>query len=348
VASSWKDSENVSELRPVESPPAFHIAESEAIVTRLPPVRWLCQSIRLAAGAPTLVAGYGYSGKSVAMQSLCLAVATGRELWGRFVTRQGRVLHLDYEQGRRITFDRYQRMMVAEGIGEEEIRGTLSVGVLPSCGLTGETLKRLGEGRSLVVVDSWRAAHPGIDENSSDVRKTLDSMTTASEVTGCLFAVLHHTRKPQKDSQGGAKMAIRGSSGFYDGCQTIYLFDGETVGRPIVTLEKDRIGGQSLEPFALTVRDTDEGGLEVRHASEEGSRKKAPAEAFSETLALLVQLVKRRPGMSASEMAEITGKAKSHVLAAVQSLTNAGDLVKQGNGPSTRYYTKDNVPNAPF
>lgn len=347
MATAW--SESGTGLRPVpESPSGLNIVEADAVVEPLPPVRWLCQGIRLAAGAPTLVAGYGYSGKSVAMQSLALSVASGRDLWGRFAVGQGTVLHLDYEQGKRITFDRYQRMMLADGVEAEDIRGHLAVGVLPSCGMSADLLKRIGSGRTLVVIDSWRAAHPGIDENSSDVRKTLDAMTTASEVTGCVFVVLHHARKPQKDSEGGSKMSIRGSSGFFDGCQTIYLFDGRDVGRPVVTLEKDRIGGQAMEPFALTIADTEDGGLEVRHRAQEAPREKAPAEKFAETSALVVELVRRDPTMSATKAAEVTGKSKGHVVAVYQSLIASGDIVSVGKTVGARFYVRGQVPEAPF
>jgi hypothetical protein len=332
-----------------ERPTGLNIVGADDLFAPLPPVEWMCRSLLLAPGAPTMFAGYGYSGKSIALQSLAMSVAGGIVLWGTFGVRRGRVLHLDYEQGRRITAERYQRMAFAAGLDPAGLSGQLDVGILPSVGLTADLLSRVADGRVLVVVDSWRAAHPGIDENSSDVRKTLDAMGVASERTGAMFVVLHHTRKPSKDAAGGSKMAIRGSSGFYDGCQTIYLFDGETVGRPTVTLEKDRISGQSMEPFVLVVEDTDDGaGLRVRHESMEEPVKEHPAETFAKTSALVVELLKRSPGMSASKLAEVTEKRKAHVLAVIQSLIAEGELVQVGKGPMTRLYTKGAQPEAPF
>ena len=165
-------------------PEGLNIISAEAIFEPLPPVEWLCEPLKIAAGAPTLFAGYGYSGKSIALQSLALSVASGLPLWQKWPVRRGRTLHLDYEQGRRITLERYQRMVLAEGMDPRFLESSLEVGVLPSVSLTADLLLRLGDGRSLVLVESWRAAHPAADENSSEVRQTLDRMGVASERTG--------------------------------------------------------------------------------------------------------------------------------------------------------------------
>lgn len=317
----------------------FPVVSSLELFQPLPPVRWLVPSLLLAPGAPTLFAGYGYSGKSVALQSLALSVASGRPLWGEYSVRQGRVLHLDYEQGRRITAGRYQRLAYAEAIDPEEIADRLEACILPSSGLDLETLVQLGDGRDLVLVDSWRAAHPNVDENSSDVRRTLDAMGLASERTGAVFVVLHHARKPQgeKGGGGGGKHVIRGSSGFFDGCQTIYLFDGAESGRPLVSLEKDRVSGSKLEPFRLVIED-DEGrsGLRVRVEAEDANRTRTGA--WQVLCASIVEHVGKNPGQSASAAWAILGGKKEHFLAAVQTLLADGKLSRQGNGHTSKLF----------
>jgi hypothetical protein len=333
-----------------DSPSGLNILGADDLFAPMPPVSWLCQSLYIAPGAPVLCAGYGYSGKSLVLQSLALAVASGSMLWGKYVVRRGKVLHLDYEQGRRITSDRYRRMVMAEGFEMRSLTGHLEAGILPQVGLDADLACRLGEHRALVLIDSWRAAHPGVDENSSEVRRTLDRLGMASEKTGAVFLVLHHTRKPQKDSAGGAKMAIRGSSGFYDGCQTVYLFDGEKVGAPVITLDKERIGGRQLDPFALQITDLESGGLMVRVAEAPGSPKEeSAAETYVKVRALVLELVRGRPGTSASELAEVSGRRKSTVLAAVSSLIGEGAIVQVGRGMHTRLYIQGTEPeHAPF
>jgi AAA domain len=75
-----------------------------AIAEKLPPLEYLVGEIGLTAGsgAPHLVAGYGFSGKTVALQSMLLALAAGRSVWGGYSGRQSRVVHVDLEQGRRL------------------------------------------------------------------------------------------------------------------------------------------------------------------------------------------------------------------------------------------------------
>lgn len=305
----------------------------------LPEVAWLSEGIRIAPGAPTLVAGYGYSGKSVALQSMAVSVASGLPIWRKFSSRRGKVRHLDYEQGFRITAERYQRLSWELGCAGE-ILDHLVADILPKQGLDScDDLSFLGDGCALCILDSWRAAHPGVDENSSEVRRTFDRMTVASEKTGCVFLVLHHTRKPQKDSAGGSKMAIRGSSGFFDGSQTVYTFDGTTVGLPLVKLEKDRLGGQELPGFALRVEDTDGGrGLRVTYESVSEAMDPTPVERLEDLSGrILTMLGGMVNGCSATLAAELLEKRKSSVLAALQSLEAEGKVERVGHGPAANY-----------
>ena len=332
-----------------ESPTGLNILTAEALFAPLSPVPWLCQSLRVAPGAPTLFAGYGYSGKSVALQALAVAVASGSLLWGKYVCRRGKVLHLDYEQGRRITSERYQRLAYGLGIGLDDVAGRLEAGILPSVSMTADLAARIGEGRALCLLDSWRAAHADVDENSSEVRRTLDAMGVASEKTGCTFITLLHSRKPQKDAPGGGKMAIRGSSGFFDGAQTVVLFDGTTVGRPIVTVEKERLGGEAIPPFALRIEDVDgRAGLRVMLETLEAEVAPSGEERFRSLVEAILARVTAEPGISASKLAEVLEKRKQSVLAACQSLVSSGTLRQDGKGPASGLYSVDYQPEAPF
>jgi hypothetical protein len=329
-----------------ESPTGLRIHGTDQVFELLPPVPWLCQSLRLAPGAPTLVAGYGYAGKTLSMQALSLSVASGVLVWGRYVCKTGRVLHLDYEQGSRLTFDRYQRLARGMGLSLADLHGRLEVGNIPEVKLDPDLLLRIAHHRDLILVDSWRAAHEGVDENSSEVRSTLDAMTRASERTGCTFIVLLHARKASKDATGGKSQSIRGSSGFFDGCQTAWLFDGTTVGAPVVSLEKDRLEGSALAPFTLRFLDQD-GRLGLKVSVEDGPAEAVPAtgaEKLAETMALLRRLVVDRPGLSGNAIAEVTEKRRAHVTAALQSLVTSGEIRVEGTGAQRGYYPPSEVP----
>ena len=330
-------------------PDGFNIVDTASIYAPLPPVAWLCQSLYMAPGAPSLFVGYGYSGKSVALQSFALSVATGKPVWGHFAPRRGRVLHLDYEQGGRLTRERYQRLSIHMQLHPDDIDGRLELGVLPSVSLTTDALKRLGENRDFVVIDSWRASHPAVDENSSEVRRTLDAMAYASEATGATFAGLHHTRKPQKDGAGGAKMAIRGSSGFYDGCQTVYIFDGEEAGKPVVTLEKERISGQKMT-FSLVIQDEMHGhGLSVTYA---GNPEDKVKEGYAQIRGKILAFIGKHPGVPGIDSLSLQMSMSAHTIRAhVKSFEAEGEIVLleiPGRGKAVRIYLKKDVPLDPF
>lgn len=328
----------------MESPAWSNYVSSERLFAPLPPIDWLCPTLRLSPGAPTLVGGYGYSGKSVSVQSLALSVASGSLLWGQFGVRQGRVSHWDYEQGYRLTAERYQRLAVGMGVDPRVLVGMLSAFILPSQGLDSvDDLAFMGDGVSLCVVDSWRASHPSVDESSSEVRRTLDRMTMASEKTGCLFLLLHHNRKVQKDDVGGRKQGIRGSSGFFDGSQTVYLFHSEVVGETTVVHEKDRVSGQQSDSFKLRFEDTDGGsGLRVTYVSAPEEREPSLDEKFALLMALVEEKVRAEPGLAGVEaIAMKVGRRRSEVAAVLQSLEADGKVKRihgSGRGKSVRYY----------
>ena len=180
----------------------------EHLAKPLEPVGYLVEALGLVGGggAPHLVAGYGFSGKTIALQSMALSLAAGRSVWGVHLGPAKRVLHVDLEQGERLTRRRYQRLAHSMGLDLAELGDSIAVAVMPKLGLHEQhaaAWKALMAGYDLVMVDSLRAATGGIDENSSEMRGALDLLGQASEATGCHGIVIHHSRKPTEDSKGG-------------------------------------------------------------------------------------------------------------------------------------------------
>ena len=206
-----------------------------------------------------MFAGYGFSGKTLAAQELAVSVASGREVFGLFPCRRGKVLHIDYEQGSRMTFDRYQRLARARGTAPKELDGWLRVAIFPDLDLATaaaeDLLLRESEDHALVIIDSLTCAVPGVDENGREIAEPLYMLGRVSERTGATFIVIHHARKPQREAQGGAVMAIRGSSAIYGASGSVFVFLS-AKGAPI-TVEHVRspTDGVVIPNFGLVVED---------------------------------------------------------------------------------------------
>lgn len=235
-------------------------ATTEDVFAQLEPVPWVCRDLCIGPGRPTLIAGYGFSGKTLAMQAMLLAVAAGERVWGQFFARQGRVLHLDYEQGRHATNRRYQRLLYASGLQPAQLDRNLQVEYFPEVYLTDpsaeEELVIACEGVSLCLIDSFRAAAPSADENASEVRVFLDKLTRVSERTGCSFIVIHHAGKgnPDRDKRETA----RGSSAIFDACGTVLRLSAKAAYEPVlVELVKVSASatGKHVEAFHLEIED---------------------------------------------------------------------------------------------
>jgi len=260
------------------SGPRIETIDAANLADELPPIPWLVQSLAIAPGRPTLIAGYGFSAKSLVAQALGLAVASGTRLFGLMSVRAGRVLHLDYEQGRRLTAERYQRLARAAGVRLAELGDRLRVSVYPTLALDDakaeEALVRLVEGHALVIVDSLTCAIPGLDENGREIAVPLYMLGRVSERTGTCFVVIHHARKPSKDAPGGAAMAIRGSSAIFGAVDSAFVF-AAAKGEPVrVEHVRSPQTGILVPDFGLLVEDVEidgeaRGGLRIQHLERE-------------------------------------------------------------------------------
>lgn len=269
----------------------------------LPPIPWVCEDLELAPGPPTMLAGFGYSGKTVAGQALALAVAAGLPAFGVFGVARGRVRHIDYEQGRRLTLDRYQRLGRAMGVRFSELGDALGFTALPADKLddsrTEAILLRELEGVTLAVVDSYRAGAPGIDENSSEARAPLDMLGRVSEATGCAIVVIHHARKTS-EGDNDPRQILRGSSALFDACQSIWTFAARK-GEPVcATSVKARLTGRALDPWCMTVEDVardgvERWGLRVRYEAFEDSQAQARDERQRKLQETALAILTERP-----------------------------------------------------
>lgn len=337
-------------LRKSEALARWSLLSAVDLSEPLPPIPWICEPLGLAPGAVSLVAGYGYSRKTMAMQSLGLSVAAGKPIWGVYRARSGPFVHLDYEQGRRLTQERYQRLARGMGFELSDLHPSmLKVACMPRVYLderdASDDLMAICDGAAFVLVDSLRAAFPHADENSSEVRSYLDVLSRVSERTGCAIAVIHHARKPSKDDAGGATMAIRGSSALFDACQSVYVFFGEKGTPTTVHHQKDRVRGACLDDFGIDgediARDDDpRWGLRVVHL--EGQQVEAAASAREvareqnaiEKAAAAILVTLRKAGGSfrgsREDLRALSSVKQNNFSSAMAQLQGAGTIGREG------------------
>lgn len=325
------------------------------LLAPLPPIPWVCESIELAPGPVTLVAGYGYSGKTAACQALALAVATGTPAWGAYPVRQGRVLHVDYEQGRRLTVERYQRLaraLAASGACPPEsmaLLGTsLAIAIAPPDVLDGpkseDSYCRELEGHTLCVVDSFSAGCPATKENEASASQPLIMLSRVSERTGCTIVVIHHERKEQAGAPGGGKQALRGSSSIFAAPQVVLRLSAD--GAPeasrgsnyaLASSTKNRVTGRTVEPFVLRFCDVDEQDLVsadsrfgLRVSVEATSKTDAQDKAIDAVADRVLVFVRAHAGCSSAEIKAGVRGDTGQKAAALDRLKRAGAITNRG------------------
>lgn len=337
----------------VEVANKLRLLDGPAIAAPLPDLEFVCAEMGLVAGggAPHMIAGYGFSGKTVAAQAMCLALAAGRPIWGVYRAPKTRVVHVDAEQGERLTRRRYQRLARAAGIDLPTLGDDIALTCLSGLMLHESRVadwQTLMSGRGLIVIDSLRAVTGGIDENDSAIRGPLDMLTRLSEQTKCRALVLHHGRKPAEGSSVDDKYAIRGSGAIFDACDTAYVF-AAGKGDPVsVRQVKSRSFGEPIDDFAIVINDVagdgddPKWGLSVRvHGAELIERRReervaAEAERRGQHDARrLAAALSKHPGAGSREIRAVTGLGGDRLAAALLVLGDKVNRVEERNGRAT-------------
>lgn len=331
---------------PVEQDAArsFEWLDASFILDDLPPIRWIVRDLQICPGRPAVLAGYGASGKTLALQSLAMAAATGRPAWGQFRTdRRMSVRHVDYEQGSYGTKKRYKRLCAGLDISREEVEDMVSEGrfgviILPRIYLTDpdaeDVLKRSFDGVDLVLLDALRGATPGADENDSSVREYVDRLTRVSEQIGTAFLFLHHAGKTN-EGQSDARQKLRGSSGIFDASGSAFVLFGERGEPKRVQHVKGaaEAEGHGVDDFYLDIQDVEIGGNKtagvrvVCQSPEEACPPESPESKARKLQDKLLGVIRCDPGQGVGELKLIVGGNGSAVNGALEALERKGLIV---------------------
>lgn len=297
-------------------------------------------------GPAHLVAGSWYTGKTLFLMAIGLAVASGKDVFGLYRPRKGVWAHFDHEMGRRGLKRYVQRVSAGMGLGPEDLRGRVKAHVLPTLNLCTDgaldLYTELLTGVDICTLDPLRAAAPGQDENGSEYRQWIDMLNVVSNRTGCSILVLHHGGKP---TEGATRRNTgRGTSAIDDAVQSKFVLTAEEKGAPIhISHEKTRELTQPLEDFWLEmVNEKDCVRLVHRGADEmadvcsqrEAKKEAVIAKRAEETIASKLMLSGGQFIGSRSELIAAVGGRRSVVTAALSAMQQSGRLAEDGRGSS--------------
>lgn len=330
-----------------ESSGPFAWLSTDDIFSELPETKWVVPGLQVGPGRPSMIAAYGSTGKTLALQSIALSAAAGVPVWGHFeVPDAFNVRHIDYDQGCTASRRRYQRLAHGMGIGPEAIEGRLSLSVFPSVYLNSadaeEHYLREFEGVDLAVIDALRGAVPGVDENDSKIRSNIDLLSKVSERHGTAFILLHHAAKP-KDGQTAAT-AARGSSAIFDACGSVFSMVGEqgTDKKVMHTKPSAESTGGALPPFFLGIEDVSgpnslyEGIRVVYKKAADKPDKQAQKETDLEEG--MYQAIVNNPGLSKRKLTDVVNHDTGLVGRLVDSLETQGRIENRGSAARPAYH----------
>lgn len=212
------------------------IAQSE-----LPDVGWIVKDLHIGPGRPGQIQGFGGSGKSWVAMALALSVAAGVPFLGKYPVRQCKVAYVSHELGSRATASRFRRLANGMLLEPSQLEGQLQLSVFPKIYLNSpdaeEWYRKELAGVGLCIIDSFRRAVPGIDENDSRISVHLDMLAHLNDEIKTVFQTVMHSGKAvlNPDKSDGSKKkdergSGRGSSAIEDASSTIWKIEGNGAG----------------------------------------------------------------------------------------------------------------------
>lgn len=323
---------------------------TEEIFQPLSPTKWTVDGLQLCPGRPAIVAGYGFSGKTMFAQALALFAASGKRAFGCWDAMKSRVLYIDLDQGKKATLKRFHRLAYGLNITRESLGDRLVLECHPTdIRLTERganlVLETLVTGFDLVIIDALKGLTSGADENESGIRDYIDQLTAVSEHTDAAFVLLHHSGKGEEN--GDDRKAMRGSSSIFDAAGASFKLAG-VKGEPKV-LSQIKASAESeggiMDELHLVISDVADAtsplaGVNVELLSPDesyarsGESRPDPLEEIKDQIRRVID--SNTWVATKNAIAERVQARRTAVLQAIDELGNSGELI-QPNGPRTPY-----------
>jgi AAA domain/DnaB-like helicase N terminal domain len=317
----------------------IEVVDADAIFAELQPPTYLFAPVLTSASVAELVA-YGSSGKTWIAVDAVLSVGAGLPWLGRFPAACGRALYLDWENG---TYELRRRFhAAAKGRDVETPVPGVALASMPNLYMSADDfaarVEPLADGRGLIVLDTLRAASPGVDENDSRMRGGLDSLHRVAERTGCAFLVLAHAKKTSATVQSvDPREAGRGSSAIFDAADAV-LHVTYVEGEPLRVAQTKARSGRVVAPFVVEVLDTANGGVHVRASDAPASTDATSADRFEAACRDVLEAVRARPGSSGKIIRETLDLRNTTVGAAIERLVKDGAIRNAGSKADPKWF----------
>lgn len=284
------------------------------------PPTWLVDGLIPVATVGGFVA-HGSSLKTWTALSIGAAVAKGAAWLGKYSTRKGKVVFVDYESG---DYEIRRRLRMLDG---GRIVG-LGAWIMPALRIDQEEFwKKLAAipDLALVVADSLAAGATGVDENLTGAALPLHLAARFAEAKGSAVAFIHHSKK---DDTGDARKAVRGSTAIFAGMDWCYAFENveETTSfRRMHMVSIKPCMGAKPKPVPLEL--TDAKGLTYWEGDSSG--KVAGSAPDADIRARILNYI-GQVGIvgSANKIAEAVGARRNRVLTELADLVAMGEVQK--------------------
>ncbi len=260
----WSKVHELSGQLAAESPGSqngFTVCTSEALFAPIPEPTYVITDVMREASL-LYWAAYGSSSKTWQGLDAAVSVALGQPWLHRFPTVKGRTAIVDYESGEYELRRRLQLIARARGAeAVDDIEAAIMPGLYMGTPAFLAAMERLADGRSLVVLDSLRAAALE-DENDSRIRKGLDDLRKVAEKTRCAFGVLVHAKKTSSSVVSiDDREILRGSSAIYDAADVVLASFYQEADQSFNVRQCKARQGRAAAPFRVRLEDVPGGVL---------------------------------------------------------------------------------------
>jgi predicted transcriptional regulator len=197
---------------------------------------------------------------------------------------------------------------------------------------------KLAASYQVIIIDTLKAASPGVDENDSKMRESLDRLRRVGERTGATFVVLIHSKKKSNSAvEIDARERGRGSSAIYDAADAQLGVEYEQ-GKPLKVLQTKARSGRYIDPFQVTIEDGEDGAVHVVAADAPKAATSALDDFENVVCVAVLEALRANPGASMRLLTEKSGKRYATVSAALEQLERNGAAKNTGSEKAARWF----------